>query len=135
MGRTLVKTAKGSAFINDPSYADDLANIFGFNDGSKGVATPAVNDSIGETGAAGALDGATGTSALDPGRARMLRAAVGKLLWLAHDRPDIKFAVGRLAADAANPTEETWNRAKRVARCLRGAPLGATMLEPRGGGD
>jgi hypothetical protein len=64
-----------------------------------------------------------------------LRTAVGKLLWLSHDRPDIKFAVGRLAADAANPTEETWSRAKRVARYLRGAPLGATMLEPRGGQD
>ena len=62
-----------------------------------------------------------------------MRTAVGRLLWLSHDRPDIKFAVGRLAADAANPTEETWSRAKRVARYLRGAPLGATMLKPRGG--
>ena len=45
LGRTLAKTAKGFCFVNDPSYADDSAEIFNLDDKSKGVTTPAVNGS------------------------------------------------------------------------------------------
>ena len=49
------------------------------------------------------------------------RKLVGKIQWLAVvTRPDISYAVSRLASVAQGPTEEAWGALKRLLRYLRG---------------
>ena len=123
LGRTLFKTAKGFSLTNDVSYAEDLARIFGLDDGSKESPTPA------------ATTRPTGQpQQLDDGMARQLRTAIGKILWLSGDRPDLRYVAGRLATQVGYMTDHTWQEAKRVARYLLSHPVGATALEARGGG-
>jgi hypothetical protein len=49
------------------------------------------------------------------------RTIVGQLLWISQGtRPDIAFAVGRLAQNQAAPKPADWTNAKRVMRYLKG---------------
>eukprot|EP00971_Amphidinium_carterae_P025254 498911-Amphidinium_carterae.1 len=68
---------------------------------------------------------------LPPDRASVLRSAIGKLIWISADRPDVKFMVSKVAADMATPTERSWKLAKRLTRYLMEHPLGAIELSPK----
>ncbi len=45
---------------------------------------------------------------------------VGSLLYLTHSRPDLSFAVGRVARYMQTPHESHWKAAKRILRYIRG---------------
>ena len=52
---------------------------------------------------------------------QMYQAVVGSLLYLStKTRPDIAYAVGRVARFCANPTKEHWTAVKRILRYLNG---------------
>ena len=105
LGRSLLKTGRGYAMVNEETCVKDLAGIFGLTPGtSKEVTTPT-----------SPTDRAEGdTTPVDDEKKQELRTAIGKLLWLANDRPDIKYAVGRLAGQVANMTANTWAETKQV---------------------
>ncbi len=59
---------------------------------------------------------------LDKAHAQVYRRLVGQLMYLSTvTRPDIAFAVGRLASGASKPTKELWERVKRVLRYVNGS--------------
>ena len=41
---------------------------------------------------------------------------------LSNDRPDIQFAVKKLATSMSNPTNRNWQELKRLGRYLKGKP-------------
>ncbi len=58
---------------------------------------------------------------LDVAMSAIYRRVVGQLMYLSTmTRPDISFAVGRLAGALKRPTNGHWNRVKRVLRYLSG---------------
>lgn len=59
----------------------------------------------------------TNVSAFDP---TAYRRAIGRLQYLAITRPDISFAVNRLAQFMASPTESHWQDVKQILRYLKG---------------
>lgn len=56
------------------------------------------------------------------------RQAIGELQYLAFTRPDIAFAVHRLAQFVSNPTEAHWTAVKRVLRYLKGTITHGLLL-------
>ena len=57
------------------------------------------------------------------------RSAVGGLLYLARDRPDLAFAVKELSLKMAQPTVTTLQRLRKVMGYVKGTPEYAVMLE------
>ena len=83
LGRTLSKTEKGFVLINSPEYAEELAKHFDLDmNKSKPIAPSQEKEK---------------DPKLDDYKKSQLRAVVGKLLWLAQDRPDLKHSVARLS--------------------------------------
>ena len=78
-------------------------------DGAKDVATP-LHSSI-------VLNPMDGSPSIDPTPYRKL---VGSLQYLAFTRPDVSFAVNRLAQFMHSPSEIHWQALKRVLRYLKG---------------
>ena len=121
LGRTLSKTEKGFVLISSPEYAEELAKHFDLDmDKSKPVAAPMSPSEVKKN-----------DQKLDDYKKSQLRAVVGKLLWLAQDRPDLKYSVARLSTEVSDPRESTWDMAKKVVRYLVGAPLGMISFEPK----
>ena len=90
------------------AYYDELYRDAGFGRVIKGVAHPAEperREVIGE-------------EPLDSLGATKYRSIVGKLMWLAQQRPDIAPSTRRLAQDMSAPTTGSEQRAKRVVRYL-----------------
>ena len=58
----------------------------------------------------------------------LYRAVIGSLLYLAQvTRPDISYAISKLARNQVNPTEDDWEDVKRVFKYLKGTKnLGIT---------
>ncbi len=72
---------------------------------------------------------------LEKTHATIYRKVVGQLMYLSTvSRPDIAFAVGRLAAGFREPTTGLWERAKRVLRYINGSK-GASIEYDRVGDD
>eukprot|EP00971_Amphidinium_carterae_P339031 6476627-Amphidinium_carterae.2 len=117
LGRTLIKTERGFALVNDASHVAELQKMFGLSSESKAVTTPAEVEREGQG------------EPLSTEKVAEVRRAIGKIMWISHDRPDLKFAVGRLAAQVGGPTTATWAEAKRATRYLMANPYGAVMLE------
>ena len=121
LGRTLSKTEKGFVLINSPEYAEELARHFDLDmNKSKPIVAPMSPSEVKEN-----------DQKLDDYKKSQLRAVVGKLLWLAQDRPDLKYSVARLSTEVSDPKESTWDMAKKVVRYLIGAPLGMITFEPK----
>ena len=100
----------GEVWIGQPVYTEKLLQKFGMEH-SKPVSTPVNTDAklIKKTEAGDDID------------QRMYQAAVGSLLYLStKTRPDIAFAVGKVARFCAGPAREHWEAVKRILRYLRG---------------
>ena len=70
---------------------------------------------------------ATGASITDPeaitgDEAHTMASAIGSILYLALDRPELQYAAKCVASDISKPTELTRHRVKRIARFLLGHP-------------
>ena len=62
------------------------------------------------------------------------RSAVGGLLYLARDRPDLLFCVKELSAKMAQPTVTALQRLKKVMGYVKGtASYAVVIAEPEGG--
>ena len=59
---------------------------------------------------------------LPPGDIFHFRSALGRLQYVAHDRPDVQFAAHQIASAGAHPTNVGVWRLRRVAKYLRGRP-------------
>lgn len=58
---------------------------------------------------------------LDPERSKLYRSLVMRAAYLSLDRADLCEAVKTLARSMSSPTEDSWQRLKRLGRYLRGA--------------
>lgn len=109
----------------NPSYIDKAAEVMGMMD-SKPAPTPlAGNDRN---------DGEEQGVALGKEEHHLYRKVVGVLLYVAHDRGDVAYAVRLLAMDLVSPTEDSWRRLKRVVRYLYHTRNLATYF-PQGDGN
>ena len=50
------------------------------------------------------------------------KSIVARANYLANDRPDIQYAVKKLATNMASPTNRNWQELKRLGRYLKGKP-------------
>ncbi len=57
---------------------------------------------------------------LDNAAHKVYRTAVGKLLFMAQDRADIKYTTKECARDLAEPTERSMRKVKRIVKYLTG---------------
>ncbi len=64
---------------------------------------------------------------LDEKACKLYRAAVGKLLFVAQDRADIKHATKECARDLAEPAGLSTRKVKRVVRYLAGTSITARV--------
>eukprot|EP00971_Amphidinium_carterae_P330119 6462980-Amphidinium_carterae.1 len=96
---------KGYLICNDPGHVDELQGIFG-------------------------LEAGRDSERLSESQTSEYGRAIGKLMWLSHERPDIKFMVSVLAGNLAQPKCRSWRMGKRLVRYLQDHPQGAVSLEP-----
>ena len=61
------------------------------------------------------------SAALPPAEAATYRSAVGMLLYVAHDRPDIQFSVRSLSCGMKEPTEQKFKELQHLALYMKGA--------------
>ena len=54
---------------------------------------------------------------------RQYKSIVARANYLSTDRPDIPFAVKKLAASMSKPTNRNWQELKRLGRYLKGRPI------------
>ena len=57
------------------------------------------------------------------------QSLVGKLIYLAHTRPDIAYAVGVVSQFMHNPQEDHMEAVMRIIRYLKGTPGRGIMLK------
>ena len=99
---------KKQLFISQPEYTREILARFGMEN-SKPLSTPMVRPekSIAQT---------ESTDVNIP-----YREAIGSLMYLMiGTRPDIAYAVGKLAQHSQNPKQEDWTAVKRVFRYIKG---------------
>ena len=95
-----------SISMSQRGYAESILDRFGFTD-CHPTLTPASDAII--TGKS------TGLEKFE------MNVIVGALLWLSlNTRPDISYAVARLAQTVANPTAESYSMAARILRYIKG---------------
>ena len=51
------------------------------------------------------------------------KSIVARANYLSMDRPDIQYAVKKLATSMSEPCNKTWNELKRLGRYLKGKPM------------
>jgi len=59
---------------------------------------------------------------IEGGQCATFRSVVARANYLAHDRPDIQYAVKELCRKMSRPTRRDWHKLKKVCRYLRGRP-------------
>ncbi|XP_019160891.1 PREDICTED: uncharacterized protein LOC109157439 [Ipomoea nil] len=105
LGVEVVPTTSG-LFLSQSQYVVNVLEHFGMT-GAKEVSTP-MSTSVDLCATSPAFD------------ATMFRQAIGRLQYLAITRPEISFAVNRLAQFMSSPTELHWQSVKRVLRYIKG---------------
>eukprot|EP00971_Amphidinium_carterae_P164138 3253996-Amphidinium_carterae.1 len=120
LGRVLVKTSLGYQLLNDPHHVVELQDLFEMSKNTKGAMTPGEKDT----------DEPDDLDELPQDECHLMRKAIGKLMWLAHDRADIKHRVSKIAQDLSKPLVRTRKMTKRLVRYLIDHPVGASSLEP-----
>jgi hypothetical protein len=104
------RTTTGGFLVRTPrSYLDSLLEVTGLSN-AKGVNTP---------GSSQRAPKDSDEEPLEEGLYQQFRTALGKLLWISHERCDVSFAVKELSREATKPTHRTWEQLKRVCRYLK----------------
>ncbi|MCR9077354.1 MAG: hypothetical protein NXI07_15050, partial [bacterium] len=111
--RLVTWDTEGFTWIGDVSHVENLVQMLGLQD-----AKPMATSGSRETGKScrEALD------TLGPAEAALARAAAGLCQYIAHDRPDIAFAVKNCLTAMASPNRLMMMRLVRIARYLKGKP-------------
>ncbi|GKV01478.1 hypothetical protein SLEP1_g14026 [Rubroshorea leprosula] len=118
LGIEAVPTSAG-LFLSQHKYVNDLLHRLRMHE-AKPVATPLATN----TG----LQLLSGTALSDGSDYRRL---IGSLQYLTLTRPDLSFAVNKLAQFMHRPTELHWQAAKRLLRYLRGTLFHGLLLQPQ----
>ena len=66
---------------------------------------------------------------LDANDATLFRAVTARLNYLAHDRPDIRYATMAVSASMASPSAKDMERLKRIGRYLKGRPKATNFFQ------
>ena len=66
---------------------------------------------------------------LSPAQASIVRAMVGRLLWMTPERPDIAYAVKEIARTVSAPTRSSWEALKRLLRYLSGTSMAGIVYK------
>ena len=109
LGLEIVRDSpRGLLHLNQTRYAEKVLERFGMENSSPAATPMQAQISISDTE----------TEAID---STLYRKAIGSLMYLAvGTRPDIAFAVGRLAQFVETPTKSLWVAVKRVLRYISG---------------
>ncbi|KAI3526642.1 hypothetical protein L1887_05902 [Cichorium endivia] len=107
LGIEVIPTSHG-LFLSQHRHIQDLLTKFHM-DGAKEVATPLNSSTV--------LAPMDGSPSVDPTPYRKL---VGSLQYLAFTRPDVSYAINRLAQFMHAPSQIHWQALKRVLRYLKG---------------
>lgn len=100
--------SKGLLHLNQSRYAEKVLERFGMENASPVVTPMQAQISVGDT-------------ETEPIDSTLYRKAIGSMMYLAvGTRPDIAFAVGRLAQFVEAPTKALWVAVKRVLRYIAG---------------
>jgi hypothetical protein len=105
-----ITTRDDSISISQPLYVDSILRKYGM-EGANPVATPLDPNVMLEPN----------PEAREPNRSNAYTSLLGSLQYLAvATRPDIAYAINRLAAYTANPSLDHYTTAKRVLRYIKG---------------
>jgi len=100
-------------YYSNPKHAETVVNMMGVGSGN-GIDTPGSK-----------ATGATPADASEPlagELSREIASAIGNVLYISLDRPDLQHSARELATDLSAPTRLTELRTKRVARFLQRRP-------------
>ena len=99
-----------TTWLGQPTFTEKMLQKFGMSE-SKSVSTPASADT----------KLVPSESCSEECNQQLYQAVVGSLLYLStKTRPDIAYAVSRVARFCAKPTREHWTAVKRILRYLKG---------------
>ena len=118
LGRVIERTARGYSVEANPKCIRDVIAVLGVED-SRPVSTPSVKrtpttESLVE---------------LENEKRAVYRTAVGKLLYMCHQRADIMYIVKETARKITCPTESDEMHVKRIARYLKGVPNAKCLID------
>ena len=122
LGWSVIKRAGGYDLSVNGDLAEAIVADSGLEHSTRKTATPGTREQP-----------ADGDKALDPAEHRHYRMQVGRLLFYSALRPDLHFAVGRLARQVAHPTAADAVALKRVARYVKATADYVLELRPKGG--
>ena len=105
-GLEITKTSNGFEMKNSTELVESLLNLHGLEN-SKPTANPGRCSTVVKLAAAILPDGLYYSN---------FRTAVGKLIFMAPQRPDMKFAIQQLSTQVLNPTTEEQARNKTVTQ-------------------
>ncbi|CAE8679812.1 unnamed protein product [Polarella glacialis] len=109
LGKEYRRIKDGFAVRVPPVYYEKLLEMFRLET-CRSVISPAENVS----------DHGTKGGSLSDQQVSQYRTAVGKLMWLIHERADLAYVVKELARNLREPTTIEWGRLKRCLRYVRG---------------
>ncbi|CAE8598018.1 unnamed protein product, partial [Polarella glacialis] len=109
LGKEYRRVKDGFAVRVPPEYYEKLLEMFRLET-CRSVVSPAENVS----------DHGTKGESLSDQQVSQYRTAVGKLMWLIHERADLAYVVKELARNLREPTTVEWGRLKRCLRYVRG---------------
>ena len=117
--------ATGKVWVGQQAYTESLLRKFGMED-AKPVATPVDTSTK-------LVKGKESDECADQ---QQYQSAVGSLLYLAMaTRPDITFAVSKVAKFCTMPTKQHWTAVKRILRYLRSTADYGLVFTPHSSGD
>ncbi|CAE8640336.1 unnamed protein product [Polarella glacialis] len=109
LGKEYRRIKDGFAVRVPPEYYEKLLEMFRLET-CRSVVSPAENVS----------DHGTKGESLSDQQVSQYRTAVGRLMWLIHERADLAYVVKELARNLREPTTAEWGRLKRCLRYVRG---------------
>ena len=106
--RVRVVTVEGMTIAPSPNHIKKLLKVTGLNEDSKGRDTPITKPVV----------GGEDDEPLPAELWKDFRAAVGLLLYMSTDRPDIQYTVNELSSLMSKPTARGWEAVKHLVRYL-----------------
>jgi hypothetical protein len=107
LGKEYKREGRGFLMRIPQSYLQSIFEAAGLSSG-KAAKTPGTNSRT-----------VVDTTPLGPKDFSRFRTILGKVQWIALDRPDLAFACKEIAREMAHPTVSTWLALKRLVRYLR----------------
>ena len=104
--RRRLRMKDGTLVVPGTRYVADVVEILGLETANTATTPTNANDK----------EEPNDKDFLDEERTRLYRGCVGSLLYVAHDRCDLQYAVKELGRDLKAPTERLWRNLKKAVR-------------------